>query len=59
LLKQMVKSTKGMVRVREIEAEKYRLHSNEESMVKDNKSYGKLTEKGGGLPPLRKHQQAP
>jgi hypothetical protein len=29
LLKQMVKSTKGMVRVREIEVEKYRMHSHE------------------------------
>jgi hypothetical protein len=55
----MVKSTKGMVRVREIEVEKYRMHSNEDQTVKDNKSYGKLSEKGGGLPPLKKHQQAP
>ena len=55
MLKQMVKSTKGMVRVREIEAEKYRMQSHEESTVKDNKSYGKLSEKGPTLPPLRKN----
>lgn len=49
----MVKSTKGMVRVREIEVEKYRMHSNEELLVKENRSQGK-GEKGSTLPPLKK-----
>jgi hypothetical protein len=54
LLKQMVKSTKGMVRVREIEAEKYRMQSHEELTVKENRSYGKGVDKAPTLPPLKK-----
>jgi cell division protein ZapA (FtsZ GTPase activity inhibitor) len=55
LLKQMVKSTKGMVRVREIEVERYRMH-NEEPSLKDNRSTGKINEKTPSLPPLKKKQ---
>lgn len=50
----MVKSTKGMVRVREIEVEKYRLH--DDPSLKDNRSVGKLSDKPSTLPPLRKKQ---
>ena len=54
LLKQMVRSTQGMVRVKEIENSKYRIQSGEDLHLNHSKSIVKTQEKGTPLPPLKK-----
>lgn len=52
----MVKSTQGMVRVKEIENSKYKIHISSESPINHSKSASKPKhiDKGTPLPPLRK-----
>ncbi len=50
----MVKSTQGMVRVKEIENSKYKIHISSESPINHSKSASKHIDKGTPLPPLRK-----